>query len=654
MIPQSKIEEIIRAASIEEVVGDYVRLKRRGSSLTGLCPFHNEKTPSFSVSPAKGVFKCFGCGKAGNVVNFVMEHDSLGYIQALKQLAEKYQIDWPEQEFVNPDEERKQMRERESLQVVNDWAAHYFEQLLWEHEEGKNIGLAYFEERGFRHDIIKKFRLGYSLESWTDLYDEAVKNTFNEEILIQSGLVKEKEPRGRYDAYRGRVMFPIHGLNGKIIAFAGRHLISDPKSPKYVNSPETVLYHKSNELYGLHFAKNSIRQNDQVYLVEGYTDVISMHQAGVENVVASSGTSLTENQIKSIKRFTENVIVLYDGDNAGIKASLRGIDMLLEQGLNVRVLLFPDGDDPDSFSRKVKPEEFRDYLHSHANDFILFKTRLLLGDVQNDPLKKAAVIRDIVESIVKIPDAFKRAAFLKECSSLLDVSEQLLMTEANKLRRNFLKEHQRDWVAEPIESAAMSEEFSPIHIETDEQVQEKDIIRLLIKYGNQPYDSYLNVAHFILNELEDIVFNFNRTEFLAVVHECKQLLSTNTHFTSEHFIYNPNPEISHIAADALTEKLEISPNWQKRYNIIVENKDDHYISDIRSSIGQIKLKYIDKEMHRNMKNLSEANDDESIALYQNVHQILIEQKKDLASLSGIVVQRWLGNHDNPITPSNTD
>ncbi len=365
MIPQAKIDEIIYAANIEQVIGDYVRLKRRGSNLTGLCPFHTEKSPSFSVSPAKGIFKCFGCGKAGNVVNFIMEHDSLGYVPALKFLAEKFNLEWPQQEYVNVDEEKKQRDEKESLQILNNWANDYFQDILLNNEIGQAIGLSYFENRGFRNDTIKKFNLGYSLDSWSAFFDKAIANQFSEDLLFSSGLVKHKEDGKKFDAYRGRVIFPIHNLNGKVIAFAGRYLKKEPNSPKYVNSPETLLYHKSNELYGLYYGKNEIRKQDAVYLVEGYTDVISMHQSGVENVVASSGTSLTEGQIRLIKRFTENVTVLFDGDAAGIKASIRGIDMLLEQGLNVRVLTFPDGDDPDSYSQKVGSDAFKNYLETH-------------------------------------------------------------------------------------------------------------------------------------------------------------------------------------------------------------------------------------------------------------------------------------------------
>jgi DNA primase len=416
MIPRSKIDEIVDAAHIEDVVGEYVSLKKRGASLLGLCPFHQEKTPSFNVSASKGIYKCFGCGKAGNVVNFVMEYEHLDYIQALKFLAEKFRIEWPEREISSEElqAEKQRVSERESLQIINNFAEQFFANTLLNDEEGKTIGLSYFEERGFRPETIAKFKLGYSKESWDHFTNEAKQQGFNTELLKKSGLVKESESGKQYDAYRGRVMFTIHSLNGKPIAFAGRFLKKDPKSPKYVNSPETELYHKSNELYGLFYARNAISKAGFVYLVEGYTDVISMHQAGVENVVASSGTSLTENQIKLIKRFTDNVCVLYDGDAAGIKASLRGIDMLLEGGLNVKTVLFPDGEDPDSYCQKEGPVGFAAFLEDNKKDFILFKSSLLADEAGNDPVKKAQLIREIVESISKIPDAFKRMGFIKK------------------------------------------------------------------------------------------------------------------------------------------------------------------------------------------------------------------------------------------------
>ena len=510
MIPRTKIDEIVDAARVEEVVGEYVNLKKRGANLTGLCPFHQEKSPSFSVSPSKGIYKCFGCGKAGNSVNFIMEIEQLNYIDALKHLAEKYRIEWPQQE-VSPEqliEEKRRTSERESLQIVNNFAERYFAELLLNDEEGRTVGLSYFEERGFRPETIEKFKLGYAKESWDHLTNAAKEGGYNLDLLKLGGLIKENEQGRIYDAYRNRVIFPIHSISGKPIAFAGRYLIKDPKSPKYVNSPETPLYHKSNELYGLFFAKQAISKNSLVYLVEGYTDVISLHQAGIENVVASSGTSLTEGQIKLIKRFTDNVCVLYDGDAAGIKASLRGTDMLLEAGLNVKIVLFPDGEDPDSYCKRVGPMAFGVFLEESRQDFILFKTNLLLNDAGNDPVKRAELIKDIVGTISKIPDAFKRSTFLRETSILLKVDEQLLISEANRLVRSNTQKQSPVIEQEPMQTLSeqemLIESVQDLH---QQDVQEKDLIRVLLSYGDKPYsEDYASVALFILHEIaqEDI------------------------------------------------------------------------------------------------------------------------------------------------------
>ena len=387
MIDQPTIDRITEAAQIQDVVGDYVTLRKRGVNLLGLCPFHGEKTPSFTVSPAKGIFKCFGCGKGGNSVHFIMEHEQLNYTDALKYLARKYHIEVQEREL-SP-EEMAVRNDRESMFLVNEFAQKHFTSTLHNHIDGKSIGLAYFRERGFRDDIVQKFQLGYSLEQRDAFTQAALKAGYNKEYLVKTGLTLENESGQTTDRFRGRVMFPVHSLSGKVVAFGGRILKKDDKMAKYVNSPESEIYHKSNELYGIYFSKQAIVKQERCFLVEGYTDVISMHQSGIENVVASSGTSLTPGQIRLIHRFTENVTVIYDGDAAGIKASIRGIDLLLEEGLNIKVLLLPDGDDPDSFARKTNASDFIEYVERNASDFIRFKTNLLLNDAGNDPMKRA-------------------------------------------------------------------------------------------------------------------------------------------------------------------------------------------------------------------------------------------------------------------------
>ncbi len=434
MIDQATIDRIMDAAQIVDVVSEFVTLRRRGVNYVGLCPFHNEKTPSFSVSPSKGVCKCFSCGKGGNVVHFIMEHEQLNYYEALKWLAKKYGIEVKEREL--SDEEKQAQSIRESLFLVNDFANNYFQDILHNHRDGQAIGMTYFRQRGFRDDIIKKFQLGFSTESRDALYQEAKKRGFNTDYLVKTGLCYTRDDGQLSDRFWGRVMFPVHTLSGKVVAFGGRILnTADKKVAKYVNSPESEIYHKSRELYGIYFAKQAIVKQDKCFLVEGYTDVISMHQAGVDNVVASSGTSLTSGQIRMIHRFTNNITVLYDGDMAGIKASIRGIDMLLEEGMNIKVMLLPDGDDPDSFARKHNATEFQEYIAAHEVDFIRFKTNLLMSDAGGDPYKRAALITDIVKSISVIPEAIVRSEYIKECSQMLHVEERILVNEVAKLKK---------------------------------------------------------------------------------------------------------------------------------------------------------------------------------------------------------------------------
>lgn len=640
MIPQSKIDEIIHAAHIEEVVGDYVRLKKRGANLTGLCPFHNEKTPSFSVSPAKGIYKCFGCGKAGNSVNFIMEHDSLGYIEALRSLADRYRIDWPQQENVNIDQERALRSEKESLQILNNWAATYFETQLWESEAGKNIGLSYFEERGFRQDIIKKFKLGYSQDDWDHLNNAALTQQFNAELLLKGGLAKQNEAGKLYDAYRGRVMFVIHNALGKVIAFAGRQLKKDDKSAKYVNSPETLLYHKSNELYGLFFAKNAIRQNDFVYLVEGYTDVIAMHQAGVENVVASSGTSLTENQIRLLKRHTDNVTVLYDGDTAGIKASLRGIDMLLEQGMNVKVLLFPDGEDPDSYAKKVSATGFQEFLQQEARDFILFKVKLLLQDAAHDPLKKAQVTRDIVESISKIPDGIKRMAFIRECAAMLEMNEQLLIVELNKSRNGFLSQKEKEWISAEPKEVPHTEELAQILADASQFDQEQYIIKMLLQHGHKPCPGYAHVAAFVLHSIEADEVQFEHEIMRLFLQEFKLLTQQNIPFTTDTFIQHANPIISAATASLLVVMHEMSSRWVAKYDIIIEDPNEVFMNDITSALLYLEKQHLHKllgQVQLDLKEAQENKKEEDLNLNMEVYKLLKEKQQELSKKIGAVV-----------------
>ena len=448
MIPQSTIDRIVDAANIVDVVSDYVTLRRAGASYKGLCPFHDDTTPSFSVSPARGVCKCFSCGKGGNAVHFIMEMEQMNYYEALKHLAKKYGIPVEEEEMT--DEQRQRMNERESMFAVNEWAAKYFSQTMMNNQDGRAIGLAYFRSRGFRDDIIAKFRLGFCLDSSDAMLKEAKAKGYNEKYLVDTGLCVKRDNGTLYDRFRGRAMFPWVAVNGKVVAFGGRVLDARTKgvNQKYVNSPDSIIYHKANELYGIFQAKKQIAKEDMVYMVEGYTDVLAMHQCGIENVVANSGTALNEAQIHLLHRFTNNITLLYDGDEAGIHAATRSTDMLLAEGMNVKILLLPDGDDPDSFSRKHNAQEFKEYVDAHQTDFILFKTNLLLKDAQRDPIKRAQLTEDIVKSIAVIPDEIIRSTYVHECAEILNMDEAVLMRGANKNRaailENLKKEAQRE------------------------------------------------------------------------------------------------------------------------------------------------------------------------------------------------------------------
>lgn len=498
MIDRETVDKILDTADIVEVVSDFVHLRRRGSNYVGLCPFHNEKTPSFSVSKSKGICKCFSCGKGGSAVNFIMEHEQMSYYEALKYLAKKYGIEVKERELT--DEERQAQSERENMLNVNEFALQHFEKNLFETQDGKSIGLPYFYERQFTDATIKKFRLGYSSENRTDLYTAIKEANLNPKYAVETGLCIQGD-HGIYDRFKGRVMFPVLNIAGKVIAFGGRTLKNDPA--KYVNSPESIIYKKKNELYGLFQAKQAIVKKGKCFLVEGYTDVLSMHQAGIENVVASSGTSLTEGQIRMIHRFTDNITVLYDGDSAGIKASLRGIDLLLAEGLNVKVLLLPDGDDPDSFAKKHNDTEFQEFIESHETDFIKFKVSILLQGLENDPIKKAAAISDIVKSIAQIPSNITRAVYIKECSDRFEIDEKILTLEVQKtINVNLIKTSEDRRKAEEREklSAIKKTQANDIGDESQSTTQtpvteknksasfplklyETDIIRYIAKYG---------------------------------------------------------------------------------------------------------------------------------------------------------------------------
>ena len=583
MIPKFTIDKIIDAARVEDVIGDFITLKKRGSNLLGLCPFHGEKSPSFTVSPAKGIYKCFGCSKSGTAVNFIMDHESLSYPEALKYLANKYGIEVVEKEVTN--EEKAQQNEKESLYIVMQYAQKYFTDLLLNDDLGRSIGLGYFTERGFSQTTIDKFQLGYSSEERRKFSETAVKNSYKPEYLVKTGMsiLSNNHVDGNpitvtdiFDRYTGRVMFPIHNITGKVIGFGGRILTNDKKQAKYINSPQTDIYDKSKTLYGLFQAKKTIIQEDTCFLVEGYTDVISMHQSGIENVVASSGTSLTVEQIKLIHRFTKNITILYDGDLAGIKASFRGIDLILEEGMNVRVLLFPDGDDPDSYSKKVTNEEFKAFIKSNSKDFIAFKTSLLYQEAENDPIKRAELIKDIVESIAVIPDAINRSVYVKECSKIMDIGEQILHIAINKIIRKKGTKNQvpsSNYPLDEIYTEDVQIEEEPKDVVLDNE--EKDLLQLMMQYGNvvidveaEDSDSVqksipLSVCEFIIFELWRDNLQFINPLYQSVLDECQHYLEQGNIPSVQTFLNHENPVISNFALTIASFSEVVSPGWEK-------------------------------------------------------------------------------------------
>jgi len=571
MIDHLTIQRILDAAQIVEVIQEFVHLKKRGVNYLGLCPFHNEKTPSFTVSPSKGIFKCFGCGKGGNVVNFIMEHEHLSYPEALKYLARKYNIEVEEREITREDIEKQ--NERESMLVLTAYAGKQFMYNLFNTDEGKSVGLSYFRERGFRQDTLKKFETGYCPEKRDAFTSKALADGFSEEYLVKTGLSIKTEDR-LFDRFSGRIIFPIHSLSGQILGFGGRILRSDPRAAKYINSPESDIYHKSRIVYGIFQARKAITKEDKCYLVEGYTDVMSLHEAGIENVVASSGTSLTYEQVRLIKRFTRNITIIYDGDEAGIKASLRGIDIVLEEGMNVKIVLLPDGEDPDSYSRKVTNEEFRNYIKSQETDFIRFKTKLLLAEAKNDPVKRVALLRDIVNSIAVIPETITRTIYIKECSTMLEVPEAVIYNEVNKLRRQKTFQDRNKYPAPEDLPVPVAQPPKPVMPPEGSYHSEREIIRLLLKYGSEVFDRKTSpedgseiittVADYIVNEITADNLEFDNKIFSEIFNDYRFHVNQGIFPGDQHFVMNPDPDISSISADLLADTYEISKIWTEK------------------------------------------------------------------------------------------
>lgn len=671
MIDQGTIDRIIDAAQIEDVVSQFVTLKRRGINYVGLCPFHEDRTPSFYVSPTKNICKCFSCGEGGSAVHFIMKHEQLSYFDALRFLAKKYNIEIQERELT--DEQKQAYNERESLFILNDYARDYFVNIIHNHTEGRSVGLSYFKERGFRDDIIKKFQLGYSLEQRDAFTQDALKGGYKKEYLVKTGLTIEGDNNNYLiDRFRGRVMFPVHTLSGKVIAFGGRILKKVENTGKYVNSPESEIYHKGNELYGIYFAKQSITKADCCYLVEGYTDVISMHQAGIENVVASSGTALTHGQIRLIHRFTNNVTVLYDGDAAGIKAALRGIDLLLEDGMNIKVVLLPDGEDPDSFARKQNAESLTGYIKENEVDFIRFKTKLLLDEAGNDPIKRAALITDIVGSISVIPDNIIRTVYIKDCSTLLDIDERVLIQEINKKRLIHIEKTNTPQRPEPERSAANNDLSQPV-IRTDKPSTKRNpidrfelgILYYIIRYGmlrlkaeekkddkpkpeNEPLPP--RVIEYIKFDLERDGLWFTNPVYTKILNEAIEKSEDPSFDPGRYFLAHPDQEISKIAANLISDRYQLSKLHIKQFGENAKKEDTplaeenqllkavpRIITDLKDAHIQERLKDIKEQMEQHQK---EGNLDTVIELIQQKKELEVIRKALAKALGERIVTKW--------------
>ena len=636
MISKITIDEIKNQMDIVDVVGDFVTLKKSGSSYKALSPFSAEKTPSFYVVPSKQIFKDFSSGKGGDAITFIMEIDGLSYMEALRYLAKKYGIEVVEEE--RTDEQQIAQNKRESLYILLNYAKDYFCDKLFNTEDGKNIGLTYFKERGFSDETVKKFELGYSLDEWSGLMDAAVAKGYNPELLEEAGLIIKGDNK-TYDRFRARVMFPIHNITGKTIAFGARTLSKEKNQPKYINSPETELYHKSKVLYGLFQSKLAIRKEDNVFLVEGYTDVISMHQAGVENVVSSSGTALTVEQVKLIKRYTNNVTMLFDGDAAGMRAAIRGIDLLLEGDLDVKAVALPDGEDPDSYSRKLSVSAFRNYVEAEAKDIIQFKVKLFLEEAGNDPIKKAGVIRDIVSSISKINDPVKRAVYIKECSNLMELSEQVLISELNKLL--FEKRKGEKAAYEPVAEAQylieQEKALDEIDIVSVIEFQEKESIRVLVNYGKESISGVeaeqVNLLNYFLEEADEI--QFTNPTYKRILDIFKERLLEGEIIDSEYLLSHGDEEIKRTVVDLITHPYEVSLEWKDKHKILIPREIDQLKDVTFTNILRLKFRIIQHLIETEHKKLKEAKETVEI-------DRLLDEIKDLKKIE-MSIAELLGN-----------
>jgi len=646
LISQQTIQEIQNRIDIIDVVGSFVKLKRRGTNFIGNCPFHHEKTPSFSVSPSKEIYKCFGCGKSGNAIGFVMEHEKYSYVEALRWLAQRYNVEIEETD-TSP-EYREQQQLADSLHILNQFAAKYFSSQLKDVEEGQQIALSYLKERGFDDATIQKFQLGYCPNQRDAFAKEALKNQYSPDLLKRSGLCVERDGQ-LVDNYRGRIIFPIHNQSGKIIGFGARIIGSSDRAPKYINTPENELYVKSRILYGSYFARQTIDKKDECFLVEGYTDVTSMHQAGIENVVASGGTSLTTDQLRLIRKYTNNLTIIYDGDAAGVKAALRGLDLAIEEGLNVQLVLIPDKEDPDSYVKKVGADAFNEFVKQNKKDFILFQLEVALKDAGNDSTSKAAVVNQIAESISKLnrtEDFTRQQDYIRRCAQILKVDEQGLTALVKKFARDKQgkeeKKFQKENEPENVEQTGSSkDEDQGLDLLFRDESNEQAVIRSLIEFGARVWDENRTVAEFMFEEverdgLEDL---FENKMLIRILQDYKQLYQQGSNPTEKNFLYHADPQISQMAVSLLTEKHEISPNWTKYYKGDILVRDQRYKEEVMSCMTYLKLKKVKRLIIENQLDLEKEQSNDDMILLLQTHRHLKQLEMDLMKSVGTVIYK---------------
>ncbi len=654
MISQTSIQQILSRIDIVEIVGSFIKLKKRGTNYLGLCPFHNEKTPSFTVSPAKEIYKCFGCGRSGNSISFLMEAEKYSYVEALRWLAAKYNVEIEETE-TSPEFKQQQLV-ADSLYIINNFAQKYFTDALLNTEEGQDIALSYLKERGFREEIIKKFQLGYNPETRDGFTKAALAAQYSQEYLLKTGLVNERDGNV-YDNYRGRIIFPIHNSSGKVLGFGARIIKKNDKAPKYINSPENEIYVKSKILYGSYFARQAIDKADECLLVEGYTDVVSLHQAGVENVVASGGTSLTPDQLRLIKKYTNNLTIIYDGDSAGIKAALRGLDLALEESLNVKLVLIPDGEDPDSYVNKVGTADFINFVQNNKKDFILFQLGIALKDAGNDSTKKAVVVNQIAETISKInktEDFTKQQDYIKQCSEILKIEESGLHALVNKfIREKINKEETRASRSQQFEDDTISTEQ---HFETDDatalfnkdEIHEQAMIRSLLEFGLKTWNPQagqdaddIKVADYVFKEIEDNQLEelIDNKELVRILHTYKAWYQAGIEPTAKNFLYHDDLPMSALVVSIMDFNYEISPNWKTHFEGHIATRDELYAEEVFSTVNYLKLRKIKRLMDENQRDLEKASVAEDQMILVQTHQHLKQMEIELTKQLGTVIFR---------------